>query len=867
MKKNYFFFFLILLFSFNSNATHNRAGIITYKHLTGNTYEFTVKTCTRSISQADRDVLEIKWGDGTLDTIARTSDVEVGYEVQINTYIGVHDFVGPGSYIISVEDPNRNSNIINITSSVNVEFCIQTELIISPFIGSPNNSPIIEDCPCPEFACANETYCYNLSAFDQDGDSLAYSLVPCRGQDCLEMSIPMVYQYPDDIGQGQLSIDSITGTLCWVNPVVIGEYNIAIKVSEYRNGVFIGSVLQDMQISVVPCVNESPEILAKSDTCIFVGDTANIVFTATDFGDNIDLYATGQLLNIDNPAFFNPVNANNSVSGTLQWMPNCSQASDVEYSVIINAQDNDPDIQLSDILTYRIKVNLPPVQNLQVNALGGSLNLSWDPYFPNLNCEDFTYNVYRRIDSVFGNSICCDNNLIEAMGYELIGNSGTTESYSDNDVSVGNKYCYLVTIIMPNGKESCISNQACEQLNFEVPVLTNVSVFETNLVTGADSIYWSWPKELNLTNFPGPYYYELYRSNNFELNVNELIYTSPVGTDIELVDTFYYDTELNTVGQAYNYQVALYSDNFQVGISSLASSILLNSVPNDNQLQLNWTENVPWNNEYYRVFRESPTGSGNFVLLDSTFENTYTDTGLVNLNTYCYKIQSVGNYSQNGIRKPLLNWSQEHCNEPNDFTPPCPPVAFIAGDCDLEETYISWTNPNNSCADDVVKYNLYFAQFEGDSLEFLTELNSDLDTFYIHKDRGSIAGCYYVTAIDSLPYSNESVPSNVVCIDNCDGYYTLPNVFTPNGNQVNDLYHPILPYKFVESIEINIFNRYGDLVHNSTNPMIDWNGTYLNSGKQVSDGTYFYTCRINVIKLSGIEPFELSGTITVLNSK
>ena len=129
---------------FISSATHNRSGSITYVHLYGNTYEFTVTTCTKSSSEADRPELEIRYGDGTVDTLSRSSiDAILAYDVQKNIYIGVHTFTGPDSYIIEVEDPNRNSEVLNITNSVDKVFCIQTELIISPFMGSPNNSLII----------------------------------------------------------------------------------------------------------------------------------------------------------------------------------------------------------------------------------------------------------------------------------------------------------------------------------------------------------------------------------------------------------------------------------------------------------------------------------------------------------------------------------------------------------------------------------------------------------------------------------------------------------------------------------------------------------------------------------------------------
>ena len=857
----------MLAISLNASATHNKAGIITYRYLFGNTYEFTVKTCTETSSDADRPELEIKWGDGQSDTIQRTNFVDnTIYGVRENTYISTHAFTGPGTFTISVEDPNRNAGIINITNSVNQIFCVQTQLIISPFIGSGNNSVVIENCPCPEFACLLKTYCLNLSAYDPDGDSLSYSLVACKGEDCLDMNIPNIYRFPDVAGGGAMTIDPVSGTLCWENPGILGEYNVAIKISEYRNGIYIGSVLQDLQLTVKDCVNDSPIITEIPDTCVFAGDEVEIIFEATDPGDVIQIFATGALFNFDiNPATFTGNTNLNQVSAPFNWTPNCDQASDLSYQFIIHAEDQNPEIQLSDLFTYNIKVNIPPVQDLQVNPIGGDMLLNWDPL--NISCDNVSYNIYRNIDSVDTNNECCDPGLPQALGYELIGNV-TNTTYLDNDnLNVGFKYCYIITAVNGTGVESCISEQICNNLRFEVPVLTNVSVFETNETTGKDSIYWSWPKELNTGNFPDPYYYELYRNDGFTFDAQALIYTSNTNADITLVDTFYYDQNINTLTQPYTYNVLLYSGQLLVGASATASSIFLTSTPNDNQLELSWEENVPWFNTYYRIYRETPTGSGNFIFIDSTKNQFYVDTNLINLESYCYKVESIGEYTINGTRNPIKNWSQEHCNEPYDFTSPCPPMASISGNCDTEETTVFWTNPNQFCADDVVRYNLYFAPFTGDSLTLLTTIDNALDTFYVHKDRGSISGCYFVTAIDSLPYQNESIPSNTVCIDNCDPIYELPNVFTPNGNDINDLYHPILPYKFVESININIFNRYGDLIFNTTDPMINWDGTYLSTGEKVTDGVYFYNCTINIIKLDGIQPYSVQGAITVINSK
>ena len=102
-------------------ATHQRAAEITYRHLTGLTYEITLITYTFTPSQANfyRDFLPIIWGDGTSSEIQR---VEIRYlpdSIMYNRYIGQHTFPAPATYTISCEDPNRNGGIINIPNSIN----------------------------------------------------------------------------------------------------------------------------------------------------------------------------------------------------------------------------------------------------------------------------------------------------------------------------------------------------------------------------------------------------------------------------------------------------------------------------------------------------------------------------------------------------------------------------------------------------------------------------------------------------------------------------------------------------------------------------------------------------------------------------
>jgi len=86
----------------------------------------------------------------------------------------------------------------------------------------------------------------------------------------------------------------------------------------------------------------------------------------------------------------------------------------------------------------------------------------------------------------------------------------------------------------------------------------------------------------------------------------------------------------------------------------------------------------------------------------------------------------------------------------------------------------------------------------------------------------------------------------------------VPNVFTPNKDQKNDLFTiefdcPVANY------QAEIFNRYGDVVYTTNAVGKPWDGTTKN-GKPASEGTYFYIIKA---RQNNIE-FVKKGTVTLL---
>lgn len=158
VKKVLSVIFFILL-SYALNATHNRAGEITYSQLSGLTFQVTITTYTATGPGpcADRPELDIYWGDNTQSTLPRVEETELPDYYKKNVYKGVHTYPGPGLYSLVVEDPNRNYGVDNIPNSVNTVFCISTTMYINPAVGT-NNTPILTREPltrhCRTFVCA-----------------------------------------------------------------------------------------------------------------------------------------------------------------------------------------------------------------------------------------------------------------------------------------------------------------------------------------------------------------------------------------------------------------------------------------------------------------------------------------------------------------------------------------------------------------------------------------------------------------------------------------------------------------------------------------------------------------------------------------
>ena len=744
-------------------------------------------------------------------------------------------------------------------------------------------------------------------------------------------------------GPAELTLDPITGDLIWDAPGNIlqnsqgefSEYNVAFYIEEWRkiNGEFqrIGFVTRDMQIIVEGTDNERPEVIIPADTCIEAGTTLQALIQGNDADNDFVLLESfgGVYQDVplefatysSPPGVFPPIFQPQPGLLEFEWETNCDHVRERPYQIQFKVTDSSVvdqfHLTLVDIKTWNVTVVAPaPVLTTIDVGSSTSVNLTWDDYSASCsNNPDVEIQVWRRIGSFDFTPEGCMIGIPEGSGYELIGTTGVDETsfFDDNEgngLNPGSTYCYRLVAVYPapGGGISYASNEICQTIELSGSVLTNVDITETSETDGEIFVRWIQPINVDAGMFPPPYTYELSRAIGFSGDAGREV----LGTG--LTDTTFIDTGLNTMNQVYNYRVKLFDNTGTlVDSSSSASSVRADAVSLNQSIQLTWEAQVPWsintqNYPLHNVYRDNVLSAfpDSLVLIAqvnvTSVGQMYLDDGsdvgepLSQDIEYCYYVETLGSYDNPLIVEPLINKSQIICAQPGDEIPPCTPILTLqTRDCeqfladkpcsfsDFSNT-ISWRrDPAAGCDDDIRSFNVYFSNSgEEGTYELITNVP---DTFFIHENLPSFAGCYRVSAVDRS--GNESELTEPMCIDNCPNYY-LPNVFTPdNGDNINDVFRAYFDFpgsgeqdlskcpRFVEVINIVIVNRWGKEVYsfssnepeNEGNTLFQWDGTDKN-GNPSPGGIYYYVADITYDVLDpSLRNTQIKGWVHLLRQE
>lgn len=889
---------LLLMFQWQALlATHIRGGYITAKRISGYKYEFVLTIFKDKTSEVFNEfnnlVPDANSSDVLTSRFFSITDLP-GYQTEIWIYKYTYTYKSPGVYLAYHYQENRNQNVLNMDNSLNTNFYVETRILIDPFLEF-DQSPVITK-PAVDFAALGSVYRYNPGAYDPDGDSLSYQLVPSRqflvGQG---VSTPVANYKDPAVRSGGLDssgtkasftyLNPITGDLIWDVPRVVGEFNTAIKIIQWRKlranrpkRDSIGFVLLDLQIIVKDTRNRRPLLKLPKDTCVVAGSQLEALISADDpdIGDRVIIKFTGELDTILPKSLRAKFTFSNTpfkpVFGNFNWTTKCEHVRREPYQAVFTAQDI-PAITtfppLTDTRVWRIKVVGPPPVPIRLRGEGnGRLRLSWMPYMC-ANAQKI--HIYRRIDSTEIKRDTCNPGMPGGFGFVKIAevNASDTTFLDDNagkGLKKGPNYCYRLVASFPEpaGGESLVSDEICQPLELDIPVLVNVDVQETSLSEGKILVRWTTPFKIDTQLFKPPYTAQLFR-----YAPGEPPFLAKSTTDT--TDTTFVDSGLNTTQKIYQYRLKFRFGDLEnlLDSSEMASSVRLELQPGIKQITLKWFATVPWNNDgqSHLVFRKV---DGNFVQIgvaegqggnySFTDSGEYDNTPLSDTVEYCYRVQTVGSYGNPSIATPLLNFSQENCASPTDTVKPCPPSQivirdpenFSCTDCEalrnLSEfsRLLNWPSVlQDTCGLDVNRYRVYFSPFEEDPLQLIA---TTTDTFYLHQNLTSLAGCYAVAAVDRS--GNESILMNRTCVDNCV-VFELPNLITPDGNKLNDVFTPLcVSRSFIESVHFVVYNRWGKKVfEDDVDPAINWSGRSESNNYSIGNGVYFYHAKVKAKRL------------------
>jgi hypothetical protein len=936
LKIGSFVVLLLIGFSYQSNATHLRAGEITVERVSCNglTFRITITAYTNTGSPVKFSDGTLSFGDGTSIQTPTIDNTQFAPGIGFVQFETTHVYPGPGYYTITYKERNRNAGILNMANSVNTQFFLETVIIIDPFIGCDNSPRLL--VPPIDKGCTGGAWYHNPGAYDPDGDSLSYEFVvpkQDKGVPVNNYRDPNVKEFYDRIGINYsaanetqngpptFNINPITGTIIWDAPGAPGEYNIAFKVIQWRKigdtWKQIGYVTRDMQIIIEDCKNERPELTVPQDICVEAGTSISETIFGNDPDpiDSLKIEAFSEVFQLNpNPATRNPFPAKfkgppRPVTLQFNWNTQCSHVKEQPYQVVFKISDKSTQgPSLVQFKTWRIKIVGPkPVwKTATLDLTDRSAKLEWEPYKCAANAVSME--VWRRVDSYPGMPGVCITGIPDSFGYTKIATLpiGTTK-YTNVGLASGAKYCYRLVAIFPSpkGGKSIVSDEIClPPFKADRAVITNVTVDKTDDKNGQITVKWRSPFDIDKASFPPPYTYKVYRAEGFSGKI-KLAETFPG----KRPDSVWVDTGLNTRDVIYNYRVLGFDKNDnRIDSSAVASSVRLEIKPKFEELELRWAANVPWSNNTFdyptHTIYRGPGGSTEAQLVKIADVNVnqkgfvFVDTGLKNTETYCYRVETKGSYGNPKINPPLLNFSQISCAQPDDKIPPCKPVISATGiNCDDyratstcgDRTYsntLSWKKPFDlNCALDIKSYSIYYAARVGDEFKKLPVVVTD--TFFVHTNIPSFAGCYKVTAVDRA--GNESDLSDEFCFDNCP-YFELPNVFTPNGDKCNDVFSAYnvrgiiqgetiksdcrdltgdqlreLQNKctrFVQKVVFTVYNRWGGVVYSYESGgertiYIDWDGKD-NGGKELSAGVYYYDAQVT---FDVVDPSKKNRTI------
>jgi len=857
-------------------ASHLTGGKITYRYLGLNKYEITLsvyRDCGSGIfttpfdnpafiSIFDKSNNNLVYNNGLALKSVSVVPVTVanpcfippaGICLDIGVYVDTVQ-LSPNTigYTIAYQRCCRNISISNIVVSASDVMTLTTD--IPPQI---NNTPKFINSP-PIFICLTDTFNYSFASTDSDGDILKYNLCsPLIGSTGMNLTLnpaspppynPIFWLASNTAtnpipNSGGITLNQNTGQLKF-KPSLLGQFAIGICVEEYRNNVLINTNRLELQFNIVMCYLTSSiptaSNLCQGLTIPFQNASSNANAFHWNFGDLSTLADTS---NQYNSSYTYPNYGTYTVS-LIVYNTAYGFCKDSSKKVINVHPLLSPTLQPTYSSCFKNN-------NLNFNVGG-----SFDP------SANFNWNFTANSNSI--------NNLINNTNAQFTTPSTKTISVIVNQFGCKDTLQAIVSFTNPIPQLSKYDLN-CNEKNL---TFTNSSFNSTNYfwnfgdpTTNADTSYQAMPT---------------YTYSNYGNYLITLIAYDGICCDT-LKDTIHVFPKLQL--------------NF---FNSIIPQCLKNN-------SFNFTPSGAWSNNatFSWQFGDQPnnftstlqnpsnihfTSAGNHLIKYSVSENGCTKIAIANVLIH-RSPKAISQLSDSIGCEPLLIKFKSVQDSLHPIT-----NLWNINNTTYNDTTINYTflysglysynlvvKDSNNCTDTISKINYiqvnptpkvkHFVNPLQTSILFsqITFIDSTLinhNTYFSFGDEATStktlnvhtyqsAGQYSYQHIVYNQFGCADTTNGIIIIDDIANNY-IPNIFTPNGDNANDVFK--IKGESITKSSMNIFNRWGTQMFETADALKGWDGINQNNNIMCDDGTYFYIIKIT---LNGLKEYTFNGNVSL----
>ena len=292
------------------------------------------------MENAKRGINRLVWDLGYDAAVTLENKIKEGFSSD-----EIRPKVVPGEYTASWDNCCRNAAIINLPNASSADMQLFTDFTVD--LIDSYSTPFFMVSPVV-FLPMNTPWQYNPLPFDNDGDSLVWSLEFPHESSTSNPShgTPIAgYSNPPSVAGGQFSINPITGTISWTAST-IGNFVYTVTCEEFRNGNKVGEIRRDMQFIVLPS-GPVPQLIdigslpLNADGVPYVNAIAGDPFSLNLFAldssvSSIGFHAFGEPFDLSNPMTYTQGSMDNfQTKVSLMWSPSINEARPDPYAVVL----------------------------------------------------------------------------------------------------------------------------------------------------------------------------------------------------------------------------------------------------------------------------------------------------------------------------------------------------------------------------------------------------------------------------------------------------------------------------------------------------------------------------------------------------